>query len=204
MPEPQVVDPTVSRRKFDREVALHREREAFHRRRGCFLIDAVFPEVFVTCASVKVRPAAVVAGVVLDFTDYDLRPPSLTFVDPFTREPLTAKDLGLTMIRRPPDTDDAALLAMMQAGVPMQNMIQANGPEARPFLCLPGIREYHDNSAHTGDSWLLHRGSYEGSLAFILEKIWAHGINPIEAFQIMIQAQAPIVMLGLAPARVAA
>jgi hypothetical protein len=202
VPEPQVVDPAVSRRKFDREVALHRQREAFHRRRGCFLIDAMFPEIFVIFASVRVRPAAVVAGVILDFTDYDLRPPSLTFVDPFTREPLAAKDLGLAMLSRPPDTDDAALLAMMQAGVPMQNMIQTNGPGSRPFLCLPGIREYHDNPAHTGDSWLLHRGSYEGSLAFILEKIWAHGVNPIEAF--LVQAQAPVVMMTVAPARISA
>ena len=27
----------------------------------------------------------------------------------------------------------------------------------RPFLCLRGIREYHDHPQHTGDEWLLYK-----------------------------------------------
>ena len=70
---------------------------------------------------------------------------------------------------------------------PPQDIVQANGPDDRPFICLPGIREYHDNPAHSGDPWLMHRGSGEGSLAFILEKVWTYGVNPIENYQVQLQ-----------------
>ncbi|WP_306919914.1 putative metal-binding protein [Rhizobium mesoamericanum] len=44
------------------------------------------------------------------------------------------------------------------------DFIQANSLEDEPFLCMAGVREYHDNPAHSGDPWLLHRGSGEGRL----------------------------------------
>jgi hypothetical protein len=28
----------------------------------------------------------------------------------------------------------------------------------RPFLCVKGIREYHEHPQHDGDSWCLYRG----------------------------------------------
>ncbi|WP_241359668.1 putative metal-binding protein, partial [Escherichia coli] len=67
--------------------------------------------------------------------------------------------------------------------------IQALGPDDIPFLCLPGVREYHDHPAHTGDSWLLHRRSGEGSLHFILESIWKHGVEPLDGFNVMVQVE---------------
>jgi hypothetical protein len=79
---------------------------------------------------------------------------------------------------------------MMQQGtIQLSNMVQFNGPDDYPFICLPGIREYHDNPAHTGDSWLLHRGSGEGSLAFILNNIWKCGVEPLAMFQVQAQVQ---------------
>ena len=36
----------------------------------------------------------------------------------------------------------------------------------------PGYVEYHDHPQHSGDSWLLHRRSGEGSLATICDRIW--------------------------------
>ena len=199
MREPQAVDPAVSRAKFDREVAAYREHEATFRAQGRFLIEAGFPEVFAVFAAAHLKPPALVAGVVIDFTDYDLRPPSVTFVDPLTREPVTKRTLGISMFRRPDGLTPEALAAMVQAGTQLQlpDLIQAWDPDAKPFLCLPGTREYHDNPAHTGDPWLLHRGSSEGSLAFILEKIWSYGVNPISAFQIGFRAPALMVSLDV-------
>jgi hypothetical protein len=73
------------------------------------------------------------------------------------------------------------LAALAQQGqIQFMNMIQAHGPDEVPFLCLPGVRQYHDNPAHTGDSWLLHRRSGEGSLHFLVEQIWKYGVNPVE------------------------
>lgn len=193
---PQVVDPEVSRAKFDREVAAYRVLEANYRKRGWLLLGATFPEVFVAFAATKIKPAPIVAAVIVDFTDYDLQPPSVRFVDPFTRERLTASNVGFQMLRRPamPGAPPEMIAAMIQQGaIQLSAMLQANKPDDFPFLCLPGVREYHDNPAHTGDSWLMHRGSGEGSLVFILEKIWIYGADPLAAYNIQIQIQ------GLAP-----
>lgn len=192
MTVPQVVDPGVSGAKFDREVAAYRDLEATYRKRGWLLLEAKFPEVFVAFAATKLKPAPIVAAVILDFTDYDLQPPSVRFVDPFTREKLLASNVGFQMFRRPPmpGVPPEMIAAMIQQGaIQVSGLLQANRPDDYPFLCLPGVREYHDNPAHTGDSWLLHRGSGEGSLAFILEKIWTYGSDPISAYNIQIQAQ---------------
>ena len=192
MPELQSVDPAISRSKFDREIARYRECEEAYRRQGWFLLDARFPEAVVVFSATRLKPAALVAAVVLDFTNYDLRPPSVRFVDPFTREPLRAKDLTIQMLRRPhvPDATPETITLLIQSGqLPLTNLIQAFGPDDFPFLCLPGVREYHDHPAHTGDSWLLHRRSGEGSLHFILEQIWKYGVNPIEQFQAICQVK---------------
>lgn len=200
----QVVDPAVSRAKFDREIAAYRQLEATYQKRGWLLLEATFPEVVVAFAATKLRPAPIVAAVVVDFTDYDLQPLSVRFVDPFTREKLVASNLAFSMWRRPtmPRVEPAAIAAMIQQGtVPLSNLVQSNKLDDQPFICLPGVREYHENPAHTGDSWLLHRGSGEGSLAFILEKIWLYGVDPISLFQVHVQmqVQAPNIGLGSAP-----
>lgn len=198
MSEVQSVDPTVSRAKFEREVAQFREHETMHRQRGIFLLGATFPEVFVLLASPRVRPSVLIAGVVIDFANYDLKPPSVTFVNPFSREPIKAKDLTISMPRRQPMhgvPPEVATALAQQGQIQVINMIQFNGPEEVPFLCLPGVREYHDNPAHTGDSWLLHRRSGEGSLHFILEQIWKYGVNPFDQFQI---SDVKVTIAGLA------
>jgi hypothetical protein len=195
---PQVVDPGVSRTKFDREIAAYRDLEATYRKRGWLLLEAKFPEVFVAFAATKLRPAPIVAAVVIDFTDYDLQPPSVRFVDPFTREKLLASNIGFQMFRRPPmpGIPPEMIATMIQQGaIQLSGLLQSNRSDDYPFICLPGVREYHDNPAHTGDSWLLHRGSGEGSLAYILEKIWTYGSDPLSAYNIQIQAQ----VLGIIP-----
>jgi hypothetical protein len=186
----QYVNEAVSRRKFDREIVRYRQLEETYRQRGWFLVDATFPVVTVLFAAVKVTPRILVCGVRLDFTNYDLVPPSVTFIDPATGKALPLKSLGFQMLRlngvgeASPDT--VATLAQQQQ-LSYQPLLQAHDPEDVPFVCLPGVREYHDHPAHTGDSWLLHRRSGEGSLHFILEQIWASGINPIQSVNYQIQ-----------------
>ncbi|MER8758031.1 hypothetical protein NKH69_20485 [Mesorhizobium sp. M0976] len=190
MTENQIVDEAVSRRKFEREIARYRQLEDTYRRRGWFLLEATFPSVLVLFAAVRVTPRPLVCAVRLDFTNYDLMPPSVKFVDPSTGSALPMKSLGFQMMRLD-GLDDAspetiASLAQQQR-LPVQPLLQAHGPDEIPFLCLPGVKEYHDHPAHTGDSWLLHRRSGEGSLHFILEQIWASGINPIQTINYQIQ-----------------
>lgn len=191
MSHPQFVDEAVSRAKFDREIERYRQMEDTYRKRGWFLLEANFPTVIVLFAAVKLMPRLLVGAVRMDFTNYDLLPPSVTFVDPATGSALAMKDLGgLQMLRlegvgaASPGTITALA---QQRRLPIQSLLQAHSPDDIPFLCLPGVREYHDHPAHTGDSWLLHRGSGEGSLHFILEQIWASAINPIQTVNYEIQ-----------------
>jgi hypothetical protein len=188
--EVQYVDEAVSRRKFDRELAAYQILQPDYRKRGWILAKAEFPVVEVVFGTPKTRPPAIVCAVRLDFTNYDLVPPSVTFVDPFSGTPLPAKALGgfamsklLGMEGATPET----VTARLQSGATVQPLLQAHRPEDVPFLCLPGVREYHDHPAHTGDSWLLHRRSGEGSLHFILEQIWASGVNPIRDINYQVQ-----------------
>ena len=87
------VDPAVSQAKFDREVAEFRGQQTAHHKRGIWLLDATFPDVFLVLMATKAQPIAAVFAVVINFENYDVEPPSVRFVHPVTREPLRAMDL---------------------------------------------------------------------------------------------------------------
>jgi hypothetical protein len=92
----------------------------------------------------------------IDFTSFDLWAPSAEFIDPFTREYTTP-----------------VVQAIVEVEGGAQNLIIGGHPETnRPFLCVPGVRQYHSHPQHTGDSWLLHRPERGGSLVMICERVW--------------------------------
>ncbi len=184
--EEVLVDPAVSRAKFDREVSRYRELEDEHIRRGWFLIKAEYPKVFVVFGAPQLQPPALVFGALLDFKDYDLWPPSVKLVDPFTREPYKNKDLPRRLLRQAAMPDDSALAGPFQL-VQQQDLMVAHDQEDVPFLCIPGVREYHEHPAHSGDSWLLRRGTGEGTLHFLLEQIYKYGIQPIATYNVVMQ-----------------
>ena len=68
-------------------------------------------------------------------------------------------------------------------------LMQAYGPEEIPFLCIAGVREYHLNPAHTGDSWLLHRKDGAGRFVRLLEVITAYGVQPIAGYAVTLTPQ---------------
>lgn len=192
-----LVDPAVSRAKFDRELARYRERADEHCQRGWWLLAAEFPEVFVVFATPQTKPPAVVFGAILDFTNYDYWPPSVRLVDPFTRVPYAAKDLPTVLNRRTTTPiaehearaalglpDDVGLKSMLD-----QPLMQWYDPEDVPFLCLPGVREYHDHPGHSHDPWLRHRGGGAGTLHFLLEQLYRYGVAPITRFQVQLVPQ---------------
>jgi hypothetical protein len=180
---PQVVDPVVSREKFARELEEYRRLESEHRRRGWWMLEANFPTVFVAFVAPQLRPAPVICAALLDFTNYDLEPPSVRLVDPFTREPYRARELPTALLRRQLMQIPGAAPGgpQMVGAVPL---MQAHTPEDIPFLCVPGVREYHAHPAHTGDSWLIHRGRGAGKLFSILNTIYQYGVQPITDYGI--------------------
>lgn len=183
----QVTEIAVTEAKFEREVTEFRQLVRHYAQRGWFLADATFPEMLVVMAAPQLKPPAVVTGVLFDFTDYDVRPPSVRLVNPFSRDPYTAAELPTNLMRQT-QTDNLPPGFQLPPGVPtpkivqQQPLMQAYGPADVPFLCIAGVREYHDHPAHSGDRWELHRRGGAGRLARILEVIDTYGVRPLNGY----------------------
>lgn len=181
-----VVDPSVSRTKFDREVENYLRTQPDNLRRGWWLLKAEFPDVLIAFVTGKTQPASVVFGAIINFSDYDLIPPSVRLVNPFTLQPYSFKALPTRLPRRVSAPVPEGVAEGMAVGFQVQDLMTAHGVDEVPFLCLPGVREYHDHPGHSGDPWLLHRGGAEGTLYFLVEKIAHYGLEPINGFEMRI------------------
>ncbi len=186
MAEEVLVDPAVSRAKFDREIARYREQENYHLGRGVWLVRAEYPEALVVFGTPQLKPPTVIFGALLDFANYDLWPPSVRLVDPFTRVPYKFQELPNRLNRLVP-TPPELIAQGAPSGPTVQTLMQSHGLDDVPFLCLPGVREYHEHPAHSGDSWLLHREGVEGTLHFLLEQLYKYGVEPINTYNFGMQ-----------------
>lgn len=186
----QHVDPAVSCAKFEQEVADFRSLEDNYRQSGWFLLEAGFPRIVVLMAARQCDPPAVVFGVALDYTNYDAEPPSVHLVNPFTFEPYVAEQLP-TALPRAVEAQSVELPGMPGAlqvqGA--QPLMQAYGPKEIPFLCIAGVREYHQHPAHSGDAWELHRSAGAGRLVRLLEIIHTYGVAPIKGYGVNLVPQ---------------
>lgn len=191
----QSTDPAVSLRKFRREVADFEALADDYRRRGWFLLEAEYPRVLLLATAPHLKPPAVVTGVLLDYSDYDLRPPSVRLVDPYTGDPYPTKDLPTSLLRQveieasfPPGIQlpPGAQLAKM---IQRQPLMQSYGQDDVPFLCLAGVREYHDHPGHSGDLWELHRPSGAGRLVRLVEVIDTYGVRPLSGYNVNLVPQ---------------
>jgi len=179
---PIFVDPEVSRTKFDRELSRWQELASEHGKRGIFVTEARFPDVFAVFAAPHLLPPSVVFGVALNFDNYDFWPPSVRFMNAFTREPFTKANLPPFLMKQPlPPGFEAPPGMQVRAAAAPAVMFQGDGAEA--FFCAQGVREYHQHPAHTGDPWLRYRTSGKGTLFHILDKLHEFGIGIIKAHQ---------------------
>ena len=188
MPETQFVDPAVSQKKFNREVAEFRAQADEYIRRGWYLAKAKFPHALVVLATAKTQPVTIMCGVLFDYSNYDAVPPSLRLVHPLTCEPYKHKDLPTQLIRQLPQTEPPQVV-QGQAQIPVQQLMMANGPDDIPFLCIAGVREYHDHPAHSGDHWELHRPSGAGSLTRLVQIVSKYGLETIVNLGVQLMPQ---------------
>jgi hypothetical protein len=63
-----------------------------------------------------------------------------------------------------------------------------------PFLCLAGVREFHEHPGHTGQPWELERTSGAGGLVRLVEVIHKYAIEPIGGWAVNL---VPQVTLGV-------
>ncbi|OLC11709.1 MAG: hypothetical protein AUH44_01775 [Chloroflexi bacterium 13_1_40CM_68_15] len=190
----QVTDPVASKAVFDREIAEYRENEGEYRKLGWLLLEAEYPRVLVVMAAAHLLPAPVLFGLALDYTNYPVEPPALRFVDPFTGEEVPFDKLPNHLLRGEKLAMPAILAPQgmnAEAVVPRNELVlQHHGGPA--ILCHPGVREYHEHPAHTGDAWELHAG--EGRLNRLLDIVYRFGIRPVQA-----QVQLTVVYPQTAP-----
>ena len=187
----QFAAPSVSRAKFDREIEEYRALEADYRARGWFLVKAEWPVAVVLLASEKTKPPALVAAVQFDYTNYDAEPPSVRFIDPFSGRSLSLRELPLRMQRMVPGPElpiPGPDGGKAQLNTP-ENLMQAYSPEDVPFLCIAGVKDYHDHPGHSGDPWEVHRSSGGGRLVRLLEVISKYGVEPIQGFTVNLVPQ---------------
>ena len=185
----QYVDPEVSRAKFDREITDYLSFEADYRARGWFLLKGHWPVAVVVLASNKTHPPAIVTAVQFEYTNYDAEPPSVRLIDPFSGRLLLFKELPTRLPRTitgPEMTMPDGTKARLRKP---QDLMQAHSPEALPFLCIPGVKEYHDHPGHSGDPWEIHRSAGEGRLVHVLEAISKYGLEPVKGFNVNLVPQ---------------
>jgi putative metal binding uncharacterized protein len=177
------LDPAVEQRKFEHELHVLRRNAARLSSRGIWLVRAVFPEIDFICVPrlplrvafplpPQLQPQGVpigaaqafdfqalsgrAFGVRLDLAGYDQRAPSVTFRDQGTWELLPFALLPLGVL-----SDDPSK--------PQQVVLDAHPTAKRPFLCLRGVREYHEHPQHDGDDWAIYRSSL--NVYVILERL---------------------------------
>lgn len=177
--QPTFVDPEVTRQKVKRELDRWKTNSN-HQERGWLLLnyDEKVPSIELGfLAKVAINAGigflpVVVCAVRLTYENYDLWPPSLTFIDIFSRQP------SQPHVRAIMPTPEG----------PRDILINAHPATNQPFLCLPGIREYHSHPQHSGDDWLLHREMGDGNLSTICERIWRFMTKNVLGLAVGIQA----------------
>lgn len=180
----------MSNAKFDQEIADFRAHEAEYRARGWLLLQAEYPRVLVAVCATQLEPQAIITGVALDYSNYDAQPPSVVLVNPFTGEPYLYGNMPTTLQRQVvgPEISIPGLPGPPGGGTPrmigQQPLMQAAKSEDIPFLCIAGVREYHEHPAHSGDAWELHRKAGAGRLVRLLEVIDTYGVRPISGYNI--------------------
>ena len=158
-----LIDPVISREKFRREFDSWKDNSQ-HKERGWLLLDyneeALRLELGfvarVTTSTGSGPLPVIVVAIRLEYDNYDLLPPSLTFIDALTRRPARPHVRAF----------------MPLADGPRDVLIDTHPETGLPFLCVAGIREYHNHPQHTGDSWLLHRPLGEGCISTICDRVW--------------------------------
>jgi hypothetical protein len=183
------LDPAVNRLKFDRELASLRDARDILEGRGIFplsstsypVLDILFVPrhhlqavIPVTQQGIVFLPPGARAAIEVpnlsasafkahfDLSNYDLDPPSVEFRDPWTNTALQYN----TMFRALQfDSHRKAQLVLLDD----------HPTTHKPFLCLRGIREYHEHPQHSGDEWLLYRGSM--NMFSIVMSLWRVSVD---------------------------
>ena len=142
------MDPAVSEKKFNRELdALHGDGSGFVAAGGWEFVTTNYPVLSLVFTHPRSKRGV---GFRFLFDGWDEQPPSLGLFDVETKAEL-------------------AWDKWPQGGWSVGNPHPTTG---KPFLCLPGIREYHMHSSHLTDHWHNYKAKGSYTLGFILDRVW--------------------------------
>lgn len=177
----QYTDSEVSRIKFEKELNAFKQLVSDWRSRGVFLIKEEFPNLEFIYTAHKLSPPSVVFCVQINFANYDTEPLSIRFIDPYTGQRLTRKQIPINFwqVNVPPNFQPGAPIAPL-------DLLQGR-PDDHPFICIRGVREYHNHPAHSGDSWFLYRTKGEGKLGFVLDQLYNFSIDILQNYNFDLQ-----------------
>lgn len=173
----QYVDFEVTKKKFNKEINEFKDLEDSYNVRGVFLIEIKEFILQLLFSATHVKPSPILFSVELDYSNWDFEPPSLKLINPFTKAVLRSNEVGIQFLQWSEEAHDAQPLLV--------------GHDV-PFLCIPGIREYHRHLHHTGDSWMLYRTKGEGKLTDIIEKIIKHSVIPLAGYLVNVNGHSVV------------
>lgn len=131
-----IVDRNVSLRKFKRETDTLLRLRNEYLARGWDIKEVSYPTIKIHFLN---SSGKAVIGIIVDCNDYNFMPVSVVYTN--TKfEPLKFNQLPIFVC---------------QGARPL--VIQEHPLTHRPFICLPGIREYHSHYEHHDNHWDLHR-----------------------------------------------
>jgi Predicted metal binding domain len=202
------VDPNVNRLKYDRELARLHEQRLDLDQRGIFVLGSTsFPHIdLIYVGRHRLRavipvsqqgglflPAGARAAIEVpglsasafkahfDLSNYDLAAPGLEFRDPWTDALLPYNG----MFRALQFDEHRKGQIVLLDDHPITH---------KPFLCLRGIREYHEHPQHSGDEWLLYRSSV--NMFSIVMALWRVAIDIVHPTLIIQENGAQVQWVG--------
>lgn len=203
------IDPRVCELKYEEERHILTEQVNVLEQRGIFVLNSsAFPDIEVFFAprhllrigfpigppsgsgvqqfSAFEVPSLAARGFKVRFnlSDYDLFPPSLEFLDPWTNIPMDYQ----TMFRAFEFEKSRGAHLVLLGDHPVTH---------KPFLCLRGVREYHEHPQHSGDEWQLYRGNI--NLFSLIMSVWRTAVDIVRP-QVVLQ-QTSVKPLGASVAQ---
>lgn len=177
----QYVDPIVTKSKFKNEIDNYIKNEHLYRNLGVICTGINFEEnsIMLLFAASNLKFNPIVFSILIDYSNWDVEPPSVKFINPFSHELLKRNEIHIQFYQKKNE-----IVRILPNGSIAEPDILQGSPDAVPFLCIPGVKEYHDHPAHTGDFWMLLREKGEGKLCTLIEQIYNHSINQIGGYMI--------------------
>lgn len=144
--------PEVSEELFLQGVTQFLDNPVLLMDRGWLILESMYPRFTITMHH---RRTGKLRTFQFTFDDWNDLPPAQTIVDPDTRQPV------------PGNQWPQYQSYWHQSGWSNTPLITT----PQPFMCMPGIREYHTHHAHGQDKWENYKGSEDYSLVGIVSQV---------------------------------